>query len=183
MGVVPIPDKRKCSPELDYQLAFTVLPMHPYRSAGWDRSPRVFPDSPTLEALCRCSPTTRRRMRKTSSRQEYLSDNAIHNIICQTNEPTIWVHRAHPTTDIPTLYEDMMCTVPTAIRLLASMHLISYPRGLIYYVPPRINVKPEPWGNHPIMQSLLKRVTAKWRAHRDTMGLLPKPQQVQATPE
>jgi hypothetical protein len=71
---------------------------------------------------------------------------------------TLWVN--NPATGIPTLHEDMMFTIPTAIRILASTHIISYQRGLLV-VPPRISNEVEPWEDHPIIQTLLKRITAK----------------------
>jgi hypothetical protein len=92
----------------------------------------------------------------------------------------------NPATGIPSLHdEDMRFTIPTAIRILASTHIISYQRGLLV-VPPRISKEVEPWEDHPIMQALLKRITVKWRLHRDNLSpdlLLPKAQKVATTPE
>jgi hypothetical protein len=79
----------------------------------------------------------------------------------------------------------MRFTIPTVIRILASTHFISYQRGLLV-VPPRISTEEEPWEDHPIMQALLKRITAKWREHRDNLSpdlLLPKAQKAAITPE
>jgi hypothetical protein len=50
-------------------------------------------------------------------------------------------------------------------QLLEATHLISYERGLLC-IPPRRRDEPEPWENHPIMQSLLKRLQSKWHTHR-----------------
>jgi hypothetical protein len=105
---------------------------------------------------------------------------------------TLWVN--NPATGIPTLHEDMMFTIPTAIsyphyklptRILASTHTISYQRGLLV-VPPRISNEVKPWEDHPIIQTLLKRITAKWRDHCGNLSpelLLPKAQKVVTTPE
>jgi hypothetical protein len=86
---------------------------------------------------------------------------------------TLWVNNL--ATEIPTLHEDMMFTIPTAIRILASTHLISYQCGIL----PRISNEVESWEDHPI-------ITAKWRDHRDNLSpelLLPKAQKVATTPE
>jgi hypothetical protein len=69
-------------------------------------------------------------------------------------------------------------------QLLEATHLISYERGLLC-IPPRRHDEPEPWENHPIMQSLLKRLQSKWRTHRaqaTTLSTPPRPQPRQATP-
>jgi hypothetical protein len=157
---------------------------------SWDKSPLAFPGSfwlrPTLEALYRsagCTSDHHRSMQNTLSWQDHLSDNAIHSVICQTNDMTLWVN--DPATGIPTLHEDMMFTIPTAIRILASTHIMGYQRGLLV-IPPRISSEVEPWEDHPIIQTLLKRITAKWRDHCGSLSpelLLPKVQKVVTTPE
>ena len=157
---------------------------------SWDKSPLAFPGSywlsPTLEALYRsagCTPDHHRRMQKSLAGQDHLSDSAIQRVICLTKVMTLWVN--NPTTGIPTLHEDMMFTIPTAINILSSTHLISYQRGLLV-VPPRICKEEEPWEDHPIMQTLHTRITAKWRDHQDNLSpelLLPKAQKVIPTPE
>jgi hypothetical protein len=122
-------------------------------------------------------------MQKSLAGQDHLSDSAIQRVICPTKVMTLWVN--NPTTGIPTLHEDMMFTIPTAINILSSTHLISYQRGLLV-VPPRICKEEEPWEDHPIMQTLHTRITAKWRDHRDNLSpelLLPKAQKVIPTPE
>jgi hypothetical protein len=50
--------------------------------------------------------------------------NAIQSVICQTKVMTLWAN--NPAAGILSLHEDMRFTIPTAIPILASTHIISY---------------------------------------------------------
>jgi hypothetical protein len=94
----------------------------------------------------------------------------------------VWV--LHPSTGLPTPSDSAILTIPAALQLLEATHLISHERGLLC-IPSLRRDEPEPWENHPIIQSLLKRLQSKWRTHRaraTTLPTAPKPQPRQATP-
>jgi hypothetical protein len=103
---------------------------------------------------------TKHMMRMLNPRHEYLSDASLYKVLGPAKELTLWV--SHPTTDPPQLYANESFTIPAAIDLLATAHLISYPRGL-YFVPARTSMELEPWIDHPIMQALHNRVKVHWR--------------------
>jgi hypothetical protein len=103
---------------------------------------------------------------------EYLSDREIHLVLLrQTSDLTLWV--LLPSTALRP-FDSEILTIPAALQLLEATHLISYERGLLC-IPPRRRDEPEPWENHPIMQSLLKRLQSKWRTHRAQATTLSTP--------
>jgi hypothetical protein len=159
---------------------------HPRIEISWDKSPFALPGShwvtPTLDALLRTFsgryPVTTHKMCMLNPRLEHLSDASLYKVLGPAKELTLWVN--HPTTDLPQLYANESFTIPAAIDLLATAHLISYPRGL-YFVPARTSMEPEPWIDHPIMQALHNRVKVQWRTLRETkidMTPLPQPRKV-----
>ena len=124
-------------------------------------------------------PATSLRIQQTSSHHEYLSDAAIHDVISPAKEFTLWV--SHQTTGLPSLYEDKTLSIPEAIQILATAHLISHPRGLLY-VPARTTNESVSWVDHPFFQTLQNRLSIQWRASRDThIDLTPFPQPRKAT--
>jgi hypothetical protein len=142
----------------------------------------INPTLPAISKLPDCSNRTRVILRNATSHSEYLPDREIHLILRRTTDLTLWV--LHPSTGLPTPPDSAILTIPAALQLLEATHLISHERGLLC-IPPRHRGEPEPWENHPIIQSLLKRLQSKWRTHRaqaTTLPTAPKPQPRQATP-
>jgi hypothetical protein len=156
---------------------------------SWDSNPTevpgcfwINPSLPAISKLPDCSNRSRVLLRTATPRSEYLSDREIHLVLRQTTDFSLWV--LHPSTGLPTPFDSAILTIPAALQLLEATHLISYERGLLC-IPPRRRDEPEPRENHPIMQSLLKRLQSKWRTHRaqaTTLPTAPKPQPRQATP-
>jgi hypothetical protein len=156
---------------------------HVYNLAGTQIQPRwINPSFTAISKLPDCSNRSRVLLRTATSRSEYLSDREIHLVLQQTSDLSLWV--LLPSTGLPTPFDGEILTIPAALQLLEASHLISYERGLLC-IPPRRREEPEPWENHPIMQTLLKRFQSKWRTHRTqatTLSTPPRPQPRQATP-